>query len=166
MAIILSKIFAGIMSVVVMISGMFPALFGGKEFIDLNSGEVFVSSEVSFRDIYEPMVISDHETAVKHFGFEENGNLNERFFEVGNIVVIPVTLSSPVCKVFVESAAVKGDTAFVSYSVVRDGCIGATVMSTEVILIAVDKDVTDVVATEKKVAVPFCVHKSAFSFDV
>ncbi len=149
-----------------MLSGMFPALFGGKEFINPNSGEVFVSSEVSFRDIYEPMVISDHETAVKHFGFEENGHLNERFFEGANIVVIPVTISNSVCKVFVESVAVKDDKVFVNYSVVRDGCIGLTVMSAEVILIAVEKNITEVEATEKEVTVPFCIHKSAFSFDV
>ena len=77
MAIILSKIFAGIMSVVVMLSGWFPALFGGKEYIDPYSSDVLVSSEICFTDIKKPMVITDHETALKHFGFEENGVVDD-----------------------------------------------------------------------------------------
>lgn len=166
MAIVLSKIFAGIMSVVITLSGMFPALFGGKEFIDPSQGDVNAFRGLSFSGIGEATVIGDYEAFMEHFDAEEKEEAYKSFFEESNLVVIPVTLSSPVCKVFVESAAVKGDTVFVSYSVVRDGCIGLTVMSADVILIAVSKDITDVVATEKKVAVPFCVHKSAFSFDV
>lgn len=149
MAIILSKIFAGIMSVVVMLSGWFPALFGGKEYIDPYSSDVLVSSEISFADIEEPMVITDHETALKHFDFEENGELNERFFETSNIVAIPVTIPNSVCKVFVESVSVKDDKVTVKYSVVRDRCIGVTVMSADIIMIAVDKDVKEVEVTKK-----------------
>lgn len=159
MAIILSKIFAGIMSVVITLSGMFPALFGGKEFIDPNSGDVLVSSEIPFKDIDEAMVISDYETFMKHFDFEELGEPNERFFEVGNVVVIPVTIPNSACRVFVESVIVKNDKVVVSYSVVRDSCFGATVMSTEIIFIAVDKDVEDVISFKKNAIVPFCVHK-------
>ncbi len=158
MAMILSKLFAGIMSVVVMLSGMFPALFGGEVFIDPTSANVLSISEISFTGIEEPMVITDYETALKHFDFEENGELNERFFEESNLVVIPVTIPNSVCKVFVESISVNNDKVTVKYSVVRDGCIGLTVMSAEIIMIAVDKNVKEVEATEKSVTVPFCVH--------
>lgn len=164
MALILSKLFAGIMSVVVMLSGMFPALFGGKEYIDPYSSDVLVSSEISFADIEEPMVITDHETALKHF--EENGELNEKFFEESNLVAIPVTIPNSVCKVFVESVSVKDDKVTIKYSVVRDECIGVTVMSADIIMIAVDKDVKEVEITEKSVTVPFCIHGVPFSFDV
>lgn len=166
MALILSKLFAEIMSVVVMLSGMFPALFGGKEYIDPYSSDVLVSSEISFADIEEPMAITDHETALKYFGFEENGELNERFFEVSNIVAIPVTIPNSICKVFVESISVNNDKVTVKYSVVRDGCIGATIMSSDIILIAVDKNVREVETTEKNITVPFCIHGVPFSFDV
>ena len=166
MAIILSKIFAGIMSVVVMLSGWFPALFDGKEYIDPNSSDVLVSSEICFTDIKKPMVITDHETALKHFDFEENGELNEKFFEESNLVAIPVTIPNSVCKVFVESVSVKDDKVTVKYSVVRDRCIGVTVMSADIIMIAVDKDVKEVEITEKSVTVPFCIHGVPFSFDV
>ena len=166
MAIILSKIFAGIMSVVVMLSGWFPALFCGKEYIDPNSSDVLVSSEICFTDIKEPMVITDHETALKHFDFEENGELNEKYFEVSNIVAIPVTVPNSVCKVFVESISVDNDKVTVKYSVVRDRCVGVTLVSEELILISVDKNVEEVEATEKSVTVPFCIHGVPFSFDV
>ncbi len=166
MAIILSKIFAGIMSVVVMLSGWFPALFGGKEYIDPNSSDVLVSSEICFTDIKEPMVITDHETALKHFDFEENGELNEKFFEESNLVAIPVTVPNSVCKVFVESVSVKDDKVTVKYSVVRDRCVGVTLVSEELILISVDKNVEEVEAAEKSVTVPFCIHGVPFSFDV
>lgn len=166
MAIILSKIFAGIMSVVVMLSGWFSALFCGKEYIDPNSSDVLVSSEICFTDIKEPMVITDHETALKHFDFEENGELNEKYFEVSNIVAIPVTVPNSVCKVFVESVSVKDDKVTVKYSVVRDRCVGVTLVSEELILISVDKNVEEVEATEKSVTVPSCIHGVPFSFDV
>lgn len=166
MAIILSKIFAGIMSVVITLSGMFPALFGGKEFIDPSQGDINAFRGLSFSGIGEATVIGDYEAFMEHFYAEEKEEVYKSFFEESNLVVIPVTIPNSVCEVFVESVAVKNDKVFVNYSVVRDGCIGLTVMSADVILIAVDKVVTEVVATEKKVAVPFCVHKSAFSFDV
>lgn len=166
MAAILSKIFAGIMSVVVMISGWCPALFDGKEFIDPNSSDVLASSEICFTGIEEPMVITDHETALKHFGFEENRELNEKIFETSNIVAIPVTIPNSACKVFVESVSVRNDKVTVKYSVVHDTCIGATIMSTELILISVDKNVKEVETTEKSVTVPFCIHGVPFSFDV
>lgn len=158
MAMILSKLFAGIMSVVVMLSGMFPALFGGEVFIDPTGADVLSISEISFTGIEEPMVITDYETALKHFDFEENGELNEKFFEESNLVAIPVTIPNLVCKVFVESISVNNDKVTVKYSVVRDGCIGATVMSAEIIMIAVDKNIKEAEATGKNITVPFCVH--------
>lgn len=166
MAAILLKIFAGIMSVVVMLSGWFPALFGGDVFINPNSGDVLTASEICFTGIEVPMVITDHETALKHFDFEENGELNEKFFEVSNIVAIPVTIPNSVCKVFVESVSVKDSKVTVKYSVVRDRCVGVTLISEELILISVDKNVKEVEAIEKSVIIPFCIHGVPFSFDV
>ena len=166
MAIVLSKVFAGLMSVVVMISGMFPALFGGKEYVDPSGENVSVGCKIYFSGIDGATVITDCETALTHFGEEENGKYDEDFFEKSNLVVIPVTLTNLACKVFVESVAVKNDKVFVNYSVVRDTCFGATVMSSEIILIEVDKDVEKVKAFEKKITVPFCVHNFEFSYDV
>ncbi|MBR2868281.1 MAG: hypothetical protein IKB88_04330 [Clostridia bacterium] len=166
MAIVLSKIFAGLMSVIVTISGMFPVLFGGKEFIDPNGDEVRVVSSIAYNNIDEAAVITDFETFNKLFGVEENGELNKKFFEESNLAVIPVTLTNSVCEVFVETVSVKDNKVTVSYSVVTDGCFGAAVMSEETILIAVGKNVEKVTAYGKNLAVPFCVHKSAFSFDV
>lgn len=166
MAIILSKIFAGIMSVVITLSGMFPALFGGMNYIEPNMESASVFQGISVKDIDEALVISDYETAKKHFVTEENEEISEEFFEESNLIIIPVTIPNSACRVFVESVAVKNGKANVSCSVVRDGCIGLTVMSTEIILIAVDKEIEDVSVFEKNVIVPFCIHKSAFSFDV
>lgn len=166
MAIILSKIFAGIMSVVITFSGMFPALFGGMKYIDPNMESASVFQGISVKDIDEALLVADYETAKKHFITEGNEEINEKFFEESNLIVIPVTTPNSACRVFVESVAVKNGKAIVNCSVVRDGCFGATVMLTEIILIAVDKEVEDVTAIKKNVIVPFCVHKPAFSFDV
>ena len=166
MAIVLSKIFAGLMSVVVTISGMFPVLFGGKEFIDPSQGDVNAFRGLSFSGIAEATVIGDYEAFVEHFSVEEDEEDFKSFFEESNLVVIPVSIPNSVCEVFVESVAVKNDKVFVNYIVVRDGCIGLTIMSAEVVLIAVDKGVKEIAATKKDVTVPFCIHKSAFSFDV
>ncbi len=159
MAIILSKIFAGIMSVVITLSGMFPALFGGREFIDPNSDKVSVVSSFGYNDVDKAEVITDYETFNNLLGAKENGGFNESFFEESNLAVIPVTIPNSACRVFVESVAEKNNKVIVSYSVVRDGCFGATVMSTDIILIAVSKDVEKVRAYEKNMIVPFCVHE-------
>ena len=98
MAIILSKIFAGIMSVVITLSGMFPALFGGREFIDPNGVDVSAFRGLSFSGIGEATVIGDYEAFMKHFDAEEKEEAYKSFFEESNLVVIPVTLSSPVCR--------------------------------------------------------------------
>ncbi len=149
-----------------MLSGWFPALFGGKEFIDPNSNDVLTASELRYTDIDNAMIITDYETALKHFGFEENGELNEKYFETSNIVAIPVTIPDSACKVFVESVWIKNDKVTVNYSFVHDICVGATIVSAELILIEVDKNVKEVEAIEKNVIVPFCVHNRSFSFDV
>ena len=109
---------------------------------------------------------NDEYLDIAHFDFEENGELNERFFEESNLVVIPVTIPNSICKVFVESVSVKDDKVTVKYSVVRDRCVGVTLVSEELILISVDKNVEEVEATEKSVTVPFCIHGVPFSFDV
>ena len=90
----------------------------------------------------------------------------KQFFAGSVLVAIPVTIPNSVCKVFVESVSVKNDKVTVKYSVVRDGCIGVTLMSADIIMIAVDKDVKEVEVTEKSVTVPFCIHGVPFSFDV
>lgn len=159
MAIILSKIFAGIMSVVITLSGMFPALFGGKEFIDPNSDKVSIVSSFVYNDVDKAEVITDYEKFNSLLGVKENGEFNKSFFEEFNLVVIPVAIPNSACEVFVESVIVKNDKVTVNYSVVRDSCFGATVISTEIIFIAVDKDVEDVISFKKNVIVPFCIHK-------
>lgn len=166
MAIIVSKIFAGLMSVVMMLSGMLPALFGGREFIDPRSDRVWIPEKISCRDIDDAAVFADYETAKEHLDTESLDEIGEDFFENLNLVVIPVTIPNLACKVFVESVAVTDEKVIVNYSIVRDGCLGATVMSSEIILIAVDKNIEKVQTIEKNAVVPFCVHKSAFSFDV
>ena len=154
MAAILLKVFSAVMSVVVTLSGTFPALFGNKAYIDpVENTEILGGVE-------EIIVITDFETADSVLNINESAKFDEEFFKSNNLVCIPVTLPSTSYKVFVSSIAEKGDTAEIKYSLVTDGCVGAAMICRETICVAVSKNIEKVEASGMKIVVPFCIHEN------
>lgn len=83
MTAVLLKVLSGVMSVIVMLSGAFPALFGGKVYIDPNGDKVTVVDGVDIGD--DALVIKDYES------FRALGDLgvtyDEKFFETNSLAV-------------------------------------------------------------------------------
>lgn len=154
MAAILLKVFSVVMSVVVTLSGTFPALFGNKIYIDpVENTEILGGVE-------EIIVITDFETADSVLNINESVKFDEEFFKSNNLVCVPVTFPSTSYKVFVSSIAEKGDTAEIKYSLVTDGCVGAAMICRETICVAVSKNIEKVEASGMKIVVPFCIHEN------
>ncbi len=74
------------MSFIVLLSNAFPALFGGKIFVDPNGDAVTIVEKVDIGD--ENIVISDYE-AFKALG-DVGVSYDEKFFETNNLAVFSV----------------------------------------------------------------------------
>lgn len=77
------SILSGVMSIIVMLSGMFPALFEGKVYIDPDGNKVTVVDDVDIGD--DALVIKDYES------FKALGDIgvsyDEKFFETNSLAV-------------------------------------------------------------------------------
>lgn len=83
MTAIIMKILSAMMSIVVFLSGAFPALFGGKEYIDHNGDKVTVVDGVDIGD--DALVIKDYES-YKALG-DIGVSYDEEFFKTNNLAV-------------------------------------------------------------------------------
>lgn len=86
MAAILIKVSYVFMSLIVLLSSAFPALFGGKTYIDPNGDSVTIVENVDIGD--EDLVITDYET-FKALG-DVGVTYDEAFFETNNLAVFSV----------------------------------------------------------------------------
>ena len=86
MASLLIKASSIFMSLIVLLSNAFPALFGGKIFVDPNGDAVTIVENVDIG--YENIVISDYE-AFKALG-DVGVSYDEKFFETNNLAVFSV----------------------------------------------------------------------------
>lgn len=83
MAAMLIKISSVFMSLIVLLSNAFPALFGGKTYVDPNGDSVTIVENVDIGD--ENLVISDYE-AFKALG-DVGVTYDEEFFKTNNLAV-------------------------------------------------------------------------------
>lgn len=83
MTAIIMKVLSAFMSIVVFLSGAFPALFGGKKYIDPYGDKVTVVDDVDIGG--EALVIKDYES------FKALGDIgvsyDEKFFETNNLAL-------------------------------------------------------------------------------
>ena len=86
MAALLIKASSIFMSLIVLLSNAFPALFGGKIFVDPNGDAVTIVENVDIGD--ENIVISDYE-AFKALG-DVGVSYDEKFFETNTLAVFSV----------------------------------------------------------------------------
>ncbi len=75
-------------------------------------------------------------------------SVDESYFENGNLAVVTVTLADTGEYVVVESAAEKGSTLKISYTV-EDLGMGATVICYDAICVKTSKNITKIESTEK-----------------
>ena len=84
MTAVLFKIVSVFMSVIAFVSGMFPALFDGKVYIDPNGDKVTIIENVDIGD--DALVIKDYES------FKALGDIgvsyDEELFETNNLAIL------------------------------------------------------------------------------
>ena len=160
MAAVLMKIGTVVMSVLITLSGSFPALFGNKVYIDpAENSSVISSSMISSDSTESPTIIEDYETAKTVLSDEALENYDEEFFKEHNLVLFGVSLSDTAHRAFVKSIAEKGDTVEIKYSLLNDGCIAAMVFSCDVFGVSVSKNIKTADISGTEMFVPFCIHE-------
>lgn len=139
MTTILVKIFSVIMSIVVFLSNTFPAVFGGKTYVDPNGDSVIIVENVDIGD--ENLVISDYE-AFKALG-DVGVSYDEDFFKTNNLAVFSVEYDERYT-FYVTSICVDGKNMEVRYYLdPPPGVITAIYLPThKTVFIEITKDVT------------------------
>lgn len=162
MTAILLKLFSGVMSIVVFLSGAFPALFNGKQHINPYGNEVYIGD---FHAFSEPKIF-DNKEALKNihvnschvYGLPEE--YESDFFEEKSLVILSVDMSHDDYRIWVKSVAEIGDTLEVEYSVITDGRMHAMLYQhySSEIIIETSKNIKNVKIIKDEIIVPFNVE--------
>lgn len=162
MTAVITKILSAMMSVVVLLSGAFPALFGGKVYIDPYGDEVYIGD---FHGFNEPRVFNDYETLSKVgaggclvYGLPEE--YKSDFFENNSLVIFSVDMSHKDYRIWVKSVVENGDTLEVEYTVITDRRMHALLYQrySSEIIIETSKNIKNVKVTKDELTVPFNVE--------
>lgn len=160
MTAVLLKLFSGVMSIVVFLSGMFPALFDGKKYINPYGKEVYIGQ---FHYHYRPVVYDDY-SALKEIGnnpgcivYSLPEKYEKEYFEENSLVIFSVEMQHNDYRIWIKSVAEVGDTLEVEYSVITDGKIHAMLYSlyTSEVIIETSKNIKNIELKESEIVVPF-----------
>lgn len=110
MTAIFVKFLSVMMSVVAFLSGMFPALFGGKLYIDPNGNEVTVVSDIDIGE--ENLIINDYDE-FKKLG-DMGINYSEDFFEEKSLAVATIKMQED-DKLYILSIFTEGTNVEMEY---------------------------------------------------
>jgi len=72
-------------------------------------------------------------------------NYDEKFFESKSLAIVYVTLSSSNRSVDLKKATKEGNSVKIEYDIKSIGDVGAAVMMADLIVVEVDKDVTNII---------------------
>lgn len=159
MTAILVKILSMLMSVVVFLSGTFPALFDGKQYINPYGDEVYIGE---FYWHPTPKIYNDYETLSKAggigcivYGLPER--YDSEYFENNSLVIFSVEESHDDYRVWIKSVAENGDTLEVEYSVISDYRIHAAIYQRYIseVIIETSKNIKNVDLKRNDITVPF-----------
>lgn len=159
MTAILVKILSMLMSAVVFLSGTFPALFDGKQYIDPYGDEVHIGD---FYYFHKPEIINDYETLSNIgskgcivYGLPER--YDSEYFKDNSLVIFSVKMSHEYFRIWVKSVVENGDTLEVEYGVVEDYVLHALIVNeqTSEIIIETSKNIKNVELVRSDITVPF-----------
>lgn len=159
MTAILVKILSAMMSIVVFLSGTFPALFGGKEYIDPYGEEVYIGQ---FHWHPNPKIYNDYDTlrAIGGKGclvYSLPEIYENEYFENNSLVIFSVEVPHDDYRIWIKSIAEVGDTLKVEYSVITDGRIHAMLYERYIseVIIETSKNIKNVELKKNDTVVPF-----------
>ncbi len=113
MTAIFLKLISAVMSVVVFLSGTFPGLFGGKEYIDPNSdGITIIDKKISDDYVRDSVIIKDYES------FEALGDIgvdyDAEYFEENALAIITLEYQTG-DEIFIKSIYKEGAVYEIEY---------------------------------------------------
>lgn len=160
MTAIIVKTLSAVMSVVVFLSGMFPALFGGKVYIDPYGEETHIGQ---FHYHHQPKIYDNRETLMKLGNgpgcivYSMPEKYEEEYFENNSLVIFSVERQHKDYRIWIKSIAEVGDTLEVEYSVITDGTMHDTLYHsyTSEVIIETSKNIKNVELKESEIVVPF-----------
>lgn len=142
MQVFLIKVISLIMPAVVFLSGMFPFLFDGKEYINPEGdGVAVVKHEIS----KDGVIVNDCET-LKSFG-DIGLNYEEDFFENNSLAVMTVEYQQG-DEFYIKSIYKEGSSLKVEYIIVDKSIAAIYMPAYETIIIETDKTVENIGAKE------------------
>ncbi|MBQ2974769.1 MAG: hypothetical protein IJE19_10470 [Clostridia bacterium] len=142
MQVILIKVIFLIMPAVVFLSGMFPFLFDGKEYINPEGDRVTVIEHEVSKD---GVIVNDCET-LKSFG-DIGLNYEKDFFENNSLAVVTVEYQQG-DEFYIKSIYKEGSSLKVEYIIVDKSIAAIYMPAYETIIIETDKTVENIGAKE------------------
>lgn len=142
MQVILIKIISLIMPAVVFLSGMFPFLFDGKEYINPEGDRVTVIEHEVSKD---GVIVNDCET-LKSFG-DIGLNYEEDFFENNSLAIVTVEYQQG-DEFYIKSIYKEGSSLKVEYIIVDKSMAAIYMPAYETIIIETDKTIENIGAKE------------------
>lgn len=118
MLLIATKVISAVMSLVIFLSGTFPALFNGEKYINPYGEEVIISEFIY--SLRTPWIFSDYNDFDNfHYGYcvvyDTPKDYEREFFENKNLVVVREEQDNKDFDVIVKSIKEKEDTLIVEY---------------------------------------------------
>ena len=110
--------------------------------IDEADRKVIISDESKLKELYERYNVYGDlvEWSESYFS-----NYDEKFFESKSLAIEYVTLSSSNQSIDLKKATKEGNSVKIEYDIKSIGDVGATVMMADLIVVEVDKDVTNII---------------------
>ncbi len=166
MAAVLLKFVSALMSVIVFLSGAFPALFGGKQYINPCGDDVHVCNFYYFPG---PEIISDYET-FSNLGsggcivYDAPEDYDSEFFETKSLACFSLMNEENDFRVFIKSIKENGDTLDVDYCLINEystihALIGIGTYYECDIIIEVSKNIKNINLIQSEKTVYFDVEK-------
>lgn len=143
----LTKLLSAIMSIVVFLSGAFPALFGGKEYIDPNGSQVTI---VDANAAYDTAIINDYEA------FIALGNIgvayDEEFFNNNSLAILTVEYQDG-DEFLIKSVCKNGTKIEIDYIIIDKNLTYIYAPIYKTIIVETSKDIK-IVAGDNKTSLP------------
>lgn len=140
MTAVLFKIVSVFMSVIAFVSGMFPALFDGKVYIDPNGDKVTIIENVDIGD--DALVIKDYES------FKALGDLgvtyDEEFFETNSLAIFSQEHHSADDFYLVSVSVRDGKYMDVKYYIKNNIKVAMYIPTNKTIVIEISKDIISI----------------------
>lgn len=141
----IAKTIALFMSLITFVSSLFGGIFAPKQdgYVALKNTDISISDG-------KYMIIDSYDEFIEAVGEikDETQKYDEEYFETKSILVFNATLPQTNYYVVCDSIDEAGDTVTVRYHLKNDGGIGLTVISSQSVIVEIEKDISEFILYE------------------